>query len=84
MPKHKIADKAEIYLCSEDHFHIELTDELGNEMAGIALDFDEGLEMLQAVLDQVEQRTGLMFVVIDPDDLDEDDEDPIGPVMGSC
>lgn len=71
------ATKAAVWFCEDDHLHIELTDHNDNPVAQIALDFDDGMEV---VADLVAE---LGFLLVDPDDIAVDG-DSIGPTAGNA
>lgn len=78
MSKPKSAATVECYFCDQHHLHVEMKNERDDVIADIALNFDDGMDMIQNLLCQIEEMTGLTFVLLD----DDDDNDSIGPVMG--
>lgn len=82
-PKATSAATVEGYFCDDTHLHIEMKNGDGGDIADIALDLDDALEFVQGILSDLEEMTGLVFAVFDPDEVDED-EDTIGPTVGNA
>lgn len=73
MSKPKQAQGMSISLCEEDHVHIDLVDESGEVFATAAANIEDMGEQLLALADHY-------LKMLD----EEDDDDEIGPVEGSC
>jgi hypothetical protein len=82
-PKAIAATTAALWFCESGHLHIVLMDEDGDEIAGTALEMEDGMEAIADLLVDLDEDHGITLHSIVSED-DEDDDDPIGPTVGSC
>lgn len=76
------ADGVDIHFCENEHLHIILKDG-GAAIANITMDLEAGLDLVDGLLRQLAEMSGMMFVLVDPKEV-ELEEDSIGETKGNC
>lgn len=65
-----VATKIAAWFCEDGHLHFSLTDANDNEVAKIHLCFEDGVDVVMDLLDELEETAG--------------PEDAIGPTVGNA
>jgi hypothetical protein len=72
------AADVDAHFCQDGHLHIVLTDGDGDDIAGIVLGLEDGIHLVESLLLQIQEMTGMTFV------LTELPEDPVGETVGNA
>lgn len=76
------AKKLSMFVCDDDHLHVELYNGRGDMISDVAINMEDSAELVGDLMRDIGQRYGIVFLAVDAENLEYVDD--IGETVGNA